>query len=47
MRRSTTLAKRLELDADYAWAHHNLANALQVKGRLDEALAALSTGDPA
>ena len=29
--------KALQLDPDYAWAHHNLANALRAKGRLDEA----------
>ena len=31
------LQKALQLDPDYAWAHHNLGNALRVKGRLDEA----------
>ena len=29
--------KAVQLDPDYAWAHHNLANALRIKGRLDEA----------
>ena len=36
-RRSTTTEKALQLDPDYAWAHHNLANVLRVKHRLDEA----------
>jgi serine/threonine-protein kinase len=29
--------RAVRLDRNYAWAHHNLANALRIKGRLDEA----------
>jgi serine/threonine-protein kinase len=29
--------KAVRLDPNYAWAHHNLGNAMQLEGRLDEA----------